>query len=126
MATKPAVTPTRLVLTHDTLTPGLKTFPEKLDLAVAQLVDYYGLRAESYMKQNAPWTDRTGNARNTLHAEAFHESQVQHGIVCAHGMPYGIWLETRFEGRYAIILPTVDAIGHELMDSFRSLLSRIP
>jgi hypothetical protein len=97
-------------ITSDTLTPGLKAFPGKLDAQVAQTVDYFALRTEEYAKQNAPWTDRTGNARNLLHAEAFHEPPVRHGITLSHGVPYGIWLEIRFEGKNAIIGPTLDSM----------------
>lgn len=115
----------RLVITHDTLTPGLKAFPDQLDNAVGQTVDYFTLRAESYMRENAPWTDRTGNARSTLHAEAFHEPPIRHGIVCSHGMPYGIWLEIANEGRFQIINPTIDAVGQELMNGLRLLFARM-
>lgn len=122
MATKAKVS---FHITTDTLTPGLKEFPPKLDIAVARTVDYFAPNAESYMKQNAPWEDRTGNARNLLHATPFHEPPVQHGIVLAHGVPYGIWLEVRFEGRYSIIQPTIEAMGPEMMNTFAGLLSRM-
>lgn len=112
-------------ITSDTLTPGLKAFPPKLDAQVAQTVDYFAVRSESYMKENAPWTDRTGNARNLLHATAFHEPPVRHGISLAHGVPYGIWLEVRFEGKNAIINPTLEQVGPELMDAFRLLIARM-
>lgn len=115
----------RLVITKDTLTPGLKAFGPQVDAAVGKTVDYFTIRAEAYMKENAPWTDRTGNARNTLHAEAFHEPPVQHGIVCAHGMPYGFWLEVIQEGRFEIINPTIEAIGHELMNGLALLFARM-
>ena len=65
---------------------------------------------ERYMKRNARWTDRTGNARNTLRAtpKVFHaDPQVYElGIVVGHGMEYGLWLEVRWNGRYAIVGPT--------------------
>lgn len=115
----------RLVITHDTLTPGLKAFPDQVDQQIAVTVDYFSTRAEAYMKQNAPWTDRTGNARSTLHADTFHEPNVQHGIVCAHGMPYGIWLEIAHEGRFEIINPTIEAVGKELMNGLRFLFARV-
>lgn len=121
----PVKTPTKLVLTHDTLTPGLKAFPERLDAAVAQTMDYFAVRSESYMKQNAPWTDRTTNARNGLSATAFHDSPNAHGIVLAHGVPYGIWLEVRFDGKYAIITPSLEVMGAEVMDGLRLLFTRL-
>lgn len=119
------VAPAKLVFTHDTLTPGLKEFPAKMDVEVGKTVDYFAIRAESYARDNAPWTDRTTNARNGLHTVTIHEPPVQHGIILAHSMPYGIWLEVRFEGRYAIILPTIQEVGPELMNGLRGLFGRM-
>lgn len=68
---------------------------------------------ENWMKIYAPWTDRTGNARQTLHtfidppqtmglmAEAI-------SLVLSHGMDYGFWLEVKNAGRYAIVSPAID------------------
>lgn len=115
----------RLVITHDTLTPGLKAFPPKLDAAISQTIDYFAVRSESYMKENAPWTDRTGNARSGLRATPFHEPPIRHGIILSHSVPYGIWLEVRFEGKNAIINPTLEQMGPELMGTFRELIARV-
>lgn len=73
------------------------------------------------MRQNAPWNDQTGNARNGLHTTTFHEVGGTHGIVCAHSMPYGIWLEVKFSGRDGIIPATVRNGGDALM----TLLSKL-
>lgn len=72
---------------------------------------YHAARAEAFARVNAVWTDRTGNARQGLAAEA-DLSQTGSGrwaIVIYHQVNYGIWLETRFGGRYAIIDRTVAA-----------------
>lgn len=111
--------------TSNTLSPGLKTFTPKLDHAVGLTVDFFSPRVESAAKDGAPWTDQTGNARNTLTARPFHETLKKHGIVLAHGMPYGIWLEVRFGGRYAIILPTIKQQGIEVMATLRQVFSRM-
>jgi hypothetical protein len=79
---------------------------------------------ESYMKNNAPWTDRTGNARNGLAARAY-ESGNEVGIVLYHQVSYGIWLEVRWSGRYAIINPTIEEMGPRVMQQFSNLLERI-
>lgn len=79
---------------------------------------------ENYMKLNAPWTDQTTNARNGLAARAFQDGNTI-GIVAFHQVDYGIWLETRWNGRYAIINPTIEAMGPRVMDRFNRLLERI-
>lgn len=78
---------------------------------------------ENYMKTNAPWQDQTSNARNGLTARAFQEGETI-GIDLAHSVPYGIYLEARFSGRYAIIEPTVLAMGPVVMRRFERLLER--
>jgi hypothetical protein len=63
--------------------------------------------AEAWMKSNAKWTDRTGNARNGLGAKSVvNKNQV--AIVLYHSVPYGIWLEVRWDGKYAVINPAVE------------------
>jgi hypothetical protein len=52
---------------------------------------------ENYAKANAPWTDRTGDARERLHATVEETGPIG-TIVLAHGVDYGIWLEVRFGG----------------------------
>lgn len=80
-------------------------------------------RVENYMKNNAPWTDRTSNARNGLAARAYSDGS-DVGIILYHQVPYGIWLEVKYGGRDAIIQPTIDAMGPEVMSRFNRLLER--
>lgn len=72
---------------------------------------YHAVRAEAYARINANWTDRTGNARQGLAAEAdlSGTGSGRWAIVIYHQVKYGIWLETRFGGRYAIIDRTIAA-----------------
>lgn len=114
-----------IVWTRDTLTPGLKEFTPKVDSMISKSVDYFDMRTEAYARSNAPWTDRTGNARNGLRTEPFHEPMKRHGIVLSHSVPYGIWLEVRWEGRYAIIVPTITHEGQELMQFIKGLLGKM-
>jgi len=65
--------------------------------------------AEQEAKRNAPWTDRTGNARNSLTGAYLGN---QNGVISAvlyGGMHYSIWLELCNQGRYRIIWPTIEA-----------------
>ena len=114
-----------ITIISDTLTPNLLTFGPKVDKVVAETVEFFSPRVEGVARQNAPWEDQTGNARNGLRTSTFHEPLIRHGIALSHSMPYGIWLETRFEGRYAIIAPTVREQGMEVMNTLRGILSRM-
>jgi hypothetical protein len=91
---------------------------------LTEVCQLHAPRAESYAKRNAKWHDRTGNARNGLHGVA--ESQGKtHQIVLAHGVPYGIYLEVRFSGKYAIINPTIAVEGPEVMRTVANGLPKI-
>lgn len=70
--------------------------------------------ATDHAQSNAPWNDITGRARAGLHSELTREPD---GIVLvlSHTMDYGKWLETIQGGKYAIIMPTLRAIGPRLM-----------
>jgi hypothetical protein len=71
-------------------------------------------RVEYYAQTNAPWHDRTGMARDGLNASVFEEDG---NIVLelAHGVEYGYWLEVIQDGQYAIIMPTLEALGPEIL-----------
>lgn len=94
--------------------------------AISAAVDFSAAKGEAEMKVNAPWTDRTTAARSGLHTTTFHEIQ-SWTMVFAHAVNYGIWLETRrdFNGRYAIILPSIIASGNQLMRLLDGLFRKV-
>ena len=104
----------RTVFDFDSLSPALQQFMPRLDAGVSLAFDAMQAKAESYARANAPWTDRTGNARAGLSATHVSEAMVRHTLVVYHTMPYGIYLEVRWSGRYAIIGPTTVAVAPEL------------
>lgn len=77
------------------------------------------------MKMNAKWVDRSSNARNGLFARAVREPRKRYGIVFAHSVDYGIWLEVRFSGRYAIINPTMNQIAPQVSSGLQGIMGRI-
>lgn len=106
--------------TSDNLTTSLKNAPARVNIAVASACEYQARRSENFMRANARWTDQTANARNGLHAVAA-STKGSHVITLAHGMPYGIWLEVRWSGKYGIIPEAVRTGGMELMAMLGSL-----
>jgi hypothetical protein len=107
------------------LLQGTQELNKRLDNGVAGVFEYYDSRIEQYMKTNAPWTDRTGNARNGLRAQAGHKPFESHWVDLWHSMPYGIWLEVRFSGRYAIVIPSLVKFGPQIMGTLSKLFSRL-
>lgn len=108
-------------ITEDTLTPRLKSLHPQLHGAIMATMTFFADRAEKYAKSNAPWQDQTGNARQALSARAI-GAPTRYVIVVFHQMPYGVWLEVRWSGRYAIILPTIEHIGPQLMTALSRVL----
>lgn len=109
----------------NTLTPAVKRLPLRIDRAVATIVEREADVAEAYARNNAPWRDRTTNARNGLTARAGHVPLKEHTITVAHGVPYGIWLEVRHGGKYRIIVPTINEAGARCMKMISAYMSRI-
>lgn len=81
------------------LSPTLQRRIHALRTALLALSQTTAGEMEATLKSEAPWDDRTGNARNTLHARASvldaNPNEWTVGIVAAHGMQYGVWLETK-------------------------------
>jgi len=102
---------------------ALKNGNKVLQDAVDAKMQFWAPQCEAYMKANAPWTDRTGNARNGLGAQAY-RADPEHGIVLFHSVPYGIWLEVKYSGEYAIIDPTLQYMGPLVMQSLQNMLSQ--
>lgn len=107
-----------------TLLNNLRTFDARFDRALFATMQFHATRAQAYARSNATWTDRTSNARNGLFATATKEGKT-YRIILAHSVPYGIWLEVRFSGRYAIIRPTIDQEGPQLMRTVEMIYGRM-
>lgn len=114
--------------------------PEQLDKrlnrAIFGVAKYWDGRCESYMKQKAPWTDRTTNARNGLFARAVKEGAGLFSIILAHSVTYGIYLElphtheradgsTYTIGPNPIIVPTRDLYAPKVMRMLNKILDRL-
>ncbi|HHY47097.1 MAG TPA: hypothetical protein GX506_07355 [Firmicutes bacterium] len=72
--------------------------------ALFALGQHYDAKMESEAKQEAPWTDRTGNARQGLFGEAMEESDALR-VRIAHSVDYGVYLELAHSQKYAVLEP---------------------
>jgi hypothetical protein len=103
------------------LAKGIGEYPKRMLDAVFALAQYFAARIEAFAKQNAPWTDQTGNARQGLTARAFREATAV-TIVLFGAVHYQIWLEVKNAGRYAIILRTLETHYAPYMQAIERLL----
>lgn len=101
----------------------LTTYGQNVKLAQHRVAEYFAPIVETEAKQNAPWTDRTGNARQGLHGFVEDLSASVVAITLAHGVSYGIFLELRNQGRYAIIMPTLEANYQPVYDMLKEIFS---
>ena len=64
--------------------------------------------AEAEMESDAPWTNRTGDARRELFSTAVQVNQELIRLYLSHGPDifYGVFLELKNAGRFAIVGPT--------------------
>jgi hypothetical protein len=79
---------------------------------------------ESYAKQNRPWIDRTGRARQGLTG---YVKTISNGyrIVIAHTVDYGLWLEMARNKKYAILEPTVRLKGQSAINGMSRLIDKL-
>lgn len=76
---------------------------------------------EDWMKENAVWGDRTGDARDGLTASV-DSNKLKPTIYIYHTVPYGVWLEVRWSGRYAIIVPAIEHWGPLTMERLKAVI----
>lgn len=81
---------------------------EDLYATLEALLQSYAPRIEAWMKQNAVWTDRTGNARQGLLTDVEVVIGEALYLYAAHKMDYGAYLELNHQGRFAIIVPALE------------------
>lgn len=98
----------------DTIGPRLDILALTAGEQVLSAMETAAERVEYYAKQNAPWGDITGDARSGLTASVFEEGG-DIVLELAHSVDYGIWLELKNDGQYAIIMPTLEAMGPQIL-----------
>lgn len=110
--------------------PPDQAFPELADeytkaihKGVYAIGQRYAPLIENWMKDNAPWTDRTANARQSLWTEVTDVANQMVSIILSHGVYYGIFLELNNAGRYAIINPAIDHFAPLIWSDVQRMLS---
>lgn len=106
------------------LRKNVRSMSGQINRQVGALMQYESAYAVGWLKQNAPWTDRTSAARTGLTATAFSAGKT-HEILMAYSVYYGIWLEVANSGRYAVITPALRIVGNKVMNDMRLLLNSV-
>jgi hypothetical protein len=122
----PASGSIRWVRPPDQLAKAIEQYGDRVLVAVTAVAGRIATLMQNDARANAPWTDRTGNARTGLFGTA--ERDVARSLVTiylSHGadLDYGIWLELANAGRYAVIERTIEAHLPELRAELEALFA---
>jgi len=101
-------------LLEDTISIALGGVGPKLMGEVESHALHMAQEILDYAKTNAPWEDRTGNARQGLDVEVQQDAEAII-IQLYHTVDYGLWLEVIQNGRFAVIMPTLQRFAGAVM-----------
>lgn len=99
-----------------------RDYANQVRAAIERLLLWLAPQIEGWMKGNAPWEDRTGNARQALYTLVARDGST-YVLVMDHGVQYGYWLEVIQGGRYAIVAPAMDYAWTLVLSNLRSLFA---
>lgn len=108
------------------LATAVERYGDRVLTAVAAVAQYVATQMQNQAKADAPWTDRTGNARTGL----FGTSEADFGakvvtIYLSHGatIDYGLWLEIAGSGKWGIVMKTMESHYEPLMQMLRDIFA---
>lgn len=100
----------------------IAVYKDLLVRKILSLMDYWAPQIESEAKDNAVWTDRTGNARQTLASFAYISAPDVVTLILRQTMTYGKFLELRFDEKYAIVMRTLEQHYGSVWGSVKDLV----
>lgn len=111
---------------------NMKEYGRLVNKAVEDLALVYAEAIQTEARNNAPWTDQTSNARQTLRAYINKKAPAGYPnphqmardtvvLYLSHGMDYGKWLEIANGGKYSIIMPTLERYYPQVMASVKRI-----
>ena len=93
------------------------TFGEFIADTIEHNVSRLAERIEAYAKTNAPWTDRTGDARSGLKTtEDSNRETGKYVINLGYSVDYGFYLENSNGGQFAIVRPAMQRFAHQMSE----------
>ncbi len=107
----------------DVFGKAIDGYMEAVRVGVEAVALRWAPEIESWMKANAPWSDRTGNARQTLRTEVIDLTQ-EIALLLSHGVDYGIFLEMAHGGKYEIIGPALDEFTPKVWADIRKMMGQ--
>jgi len=111
-------------------------YDDKIRRTIYGTLLYYKMAMVKHAKENAPWRDRTGNARHGLFSPDIwwygSGGRYEFNVYLAHSVHYGFRLETMHMGtggygygKYSIIMPTILEYSPQIMDRIAKEIAMI-
>ena len=98
-----------------------KIAEQKMRAALGLYADTAAKKLETEGKRNAPWEDRTSNARNSIQGDSRWEGN-QLNIILSGNVNYFVYLELAMGKKYSILLPTIERNANEILRGFKKLV----
>lgn len=105
----------------NTIAVALNALPAAVRARLERRLTARAVQAEARAKVGAPWTDRTGAARNGLRGTV-EVSGNRAELVLSYAVDYGVWLELANHGRFAIVIPTMAQTLADVKGDLRGLI----
>lgn len=103
-------------------TVNFSAVENKLRAAMGLYVDSAAKKVEGHAKGNKSWTDRTGNAKNSIQGSSGWRGDSV--VVNLSGnTDYFVYLELAMAKRYAILAPTMQSQSSDIISGFRKVIS---
>lgn len=106
----------------DALAARVQTYIVELDDNVNRALTDVAIDIQGYGQQYHVWQNRTFAAEQSLAADVVTNGHI-HTLTFSHGVYYGIYLETMQGGRFAIIMPTLQAYYAVIMNRLLEVVS---
>lgn len=104
------------------LNANIRRYGDRTEASLILFCDHFGKGTmEGYAKRNAPWTDRTNMARNSLNGGGFKSGDDVVSYI-AGGVDYQKWLEVISAGKWAILQPTILACKSEWISGIERII----
>lgn len=108
------------------LARAVDQYGDRVLVAVQAVAARIATAMQNDARANAPWTDRTGNARTGLFGTVERDAAASVvSIFLSHGadVDYGVYLEMAHGGNYSIIMPTIEQWLPEVLAELRRLFA---
>jgi hypothetical protein len=100
---------------------NMRQVSHKMKAAIGVYADTAALKMEGQAKRDAPWTDRTSNARNSIQGDfGWRGNNVI--ITLSGGMEYSAYLELAMGKKYAILYPTILKNAPDVLRGYQRLV----